>query len=561
MDITMPSVKFKGNQNILSLYGTSVFVFSITSLFPACVYADLDIKASAEAEMTFQDVNSEEQGELSLTTVSLLPKVNAIYESRTFSGTWTSSVTHLERDKEINSRKDTYGEYSYSANWAPFDRFIFFFEASGGLTYQNTDSSNYLVSDFLSNADSLSKTRTNRVAAQAIIDRGDWVRAYGTASYSALESESSTTNTENGLDNSTMQFSGSLQNSEHAQRFIWEFSGTYQDTERNQTSSNDYISRTADGYVDTVFIENWAFRITASHEANQISNRIDTSSSTRKFNSYGAGLTYRQNADRYISVTANSSDSEISDEGSDNFIGFDLQWALSSRTSVAGSYGKRFYGDSASADIKYNSKYFRTSLSYSEDVTNTSQLLTDFDNLGVFICPTNSSSISDCFQPNSLSYTPSADEQFIQLTTQNVSFDDNIILLKSTNFQAGYDFSRLTLAFSWRYDESNYLDEDRLRRTYSFGTTLAYKLGSYMYLNSNITYANIEERSNSENIATGESDNWNASLGLERKIGRSLTTSIDYNYIEKSGDLNLGGQFGANYTDQRITLSIIYNYM
>ena len=100
-----------------------------------------------------------------------------------------------------------------------------------------------------------------------------------------------------------------------------------------------------------------------------------------------------------------------------------------------------------------------------------------------------------------------------------------------------------------------------MRRTYALGTTVAYQLGNYTYLNTSVDYANVDERSNSDGINTGSTDNWNASLGLERNIGRSLTTNIDITYLEKNGDLAIGGgQFGENYTDRRITLSIIYTY-
>ena len=560
MDIIMPSVKFKHFNTKCRLQGRIYLTFSVAAMLSPCAFAEFDVTGTAKAESIFQEVDSEEAGALSLTTFSINPKINTSLETRTFSGLWSGSVTHLIRDKRDDSRNDTFGEYDYSARWAPLDNFILF-DASGALTYQNTDSSNYLVSDFLSNADSLSKTRSNRVSTTIFSNQGNLVQGFGTASYSNIKSERSELDSRDALNNNILQFEGTLENGDQARYLIWEVSGSYQDSDRDESVGGDYISRTVDAFIDTSFTENWAIRFTSSHEANQISDRTDTTSSTREFNSYGTGLTYRQNVNRYISITVNKSDSDISNDDDSTYVGLDIGWALSNRTSIKGSYGRRFYGESASADITYNSKYFRTALSYSEDVTTASQLLADFENLGVFVCPTTSTSISSCFQPNSLNYTPSADEQFVQLTTQNVSFDDNVILLKSTNFQAGYSFSRLTLAFSWRYEENDYLDEDRLRRTYSFGTSLAYKLGTYTYLNTTLDYANIEQSTSNADIDTGSTDNWNVSLGLERQIGRSLTTNLDITYLDKDGDLVIGGgQFGESYTDRRITFSINYTY-
>ena len=553
--ITQSAVNRRNTMPISRMMKPTLVAAAIATSFPA--FAKLDVTALATADTIHQNVDTEENGNRSLTTVTITPKVNATYQTRTFQGLWSGTYTHLERDNADNSQRQDYAEYSYSAQWVPFEN-ILSFQAAGALNYQNTNSANFLVSDFIANSNSLAKTRSNRLSSTLTLEQGDWIRGQGTASYSDTASERSLTSN-NALDNDSYQLTGNLINGDEAKYFIWSVSGTYQNTERGQANTGDFESRTGDGYIDTRIYGDWAFRLTARHEANQISDRDDTNSIVREFNSYGAGLTYRQAENRYISITANKSDSDIEEDDGETFVGIDLQWALSTRTRIAVTYGRRFYGESASATIGYNSKYLRTSFSYSEDVTNTSRLLANPENLGVFVCPTATTSIADCFQPNSLSYTPNAGEQLVQLTSQNLEFDDNIILRKSSNFQAGYDFSRVTLAFSWRYSEDDYLDEDRLRRTYSFGTNLAYKIGSYTNLTSSINYANITGLGAQETFR-GESDNWNASIGLEREFGRNLKASIDARYLEQEGDLNAGGQFGNNYTDRRISASITYTY-
>jgi uncharacterized protein (PEP-CTERM system associated) len=161
---------------------------------------------------------------------------------------------------------------------------------------------------------------------------------------------------------------------------------------------------------------------------------------------------------------------------------------------------------------------------------------------------------------------PNADEQFVQITTQNLEFNDDIIIRKASNFQMGYDFSRVTIGMSFRYSEDDAIDQDRLTRTYSVGSTLAYRLGSYTNINASVNYAEITQRS--DTFEGGDSENWNASLGLERTFGRSLTVNADLNYIDRSGDpLNGGGGigvgngfFGANFTDRRLTLGVSYTF-
>jgi len=429
---TMPKIRIIKPTLVAAAVATSI---------PA--FAKLNVNAVATADTIYQSVDTEENGNRSLTTVTIAPKVNATYQTRTFQGLWSGTYTHLERDNDDASQRQDYAEYSYSAQWVPFENLLSF-QAAGALSYQNSNASNFLVTDFIANSDSLAKTRSNKLSSTLKLEQGDWIRGQGTASYSDTASERSLTNN-NALDNDSYQLNGTLLNGDEAKYFIWSVTGTYQNTEQGQVANRDFESRTGNGYIDTRIYGDWAIRLTARHEANQISDRNDTGSLVREFNSYGAGLTYRQAENRYISITANKSDSDIEEDDGETFVGVDMQWALSTRTRIAVTYGRRFYGESASANINYNSKYLRTSFSYSENVTNTSRLLADPENLGVFVCPTSSTSIADCFQPNSLSYTPSAGEQFVQLTSQNLEFDDNIILRKSANFQSGYDFSRITL--------------------------------------------------------------------------------------------------------------------
>lgn len=527
--------------------------------------AKLDITASATADSVFQDVDSEENGNFSFNTLSVSSSINAAYQSRTFDGLWQGKLTHLERDNDDLSREDTYSEYTYSANWAALDELLVF-QAAGALSYQNAQAGNFLVSDFFTNADALAKTRSNRFGLSTTLSQGDWVRGSGQASYSDVESEPNVINTQLALNNDTYQVSGNLYNGDSADYFIWNINAGFQNTDRGQGTQfdqGDFVSRNASGYIDVHFLKNWAVRIAGSHEGNQISGRNDISSLVRKFSTYGAGLTYRQSENRYIAITANTTDSDIESDDGETFVGLDVQWALSTRTNVSLNYGRRFFGKTAGADISYNSKYLRTSFGYSEDVTNASRLLANPENLGVFVCPANSSSISSCFQPNSLSYVPNADEQFVQITTQNLELNDDIILRKASNFQLGYDFSRVTLGVSFRYSEDNALDQDRLIRTYSFGSDLAYQIGNYTNLTASINYANITQKS--ETLENGESDNWSANIGVERQFGRNLTVNADLNFIDRSGDLLNGGGgvndfFGANFTDRQITLSVTYKY-
>jgi uncharacterized protein (PEP-CTERM system associated) len=557
MDITILSAKIN---TLLSVRNKRSLLFlTIFNAVSTTAKAQFDLTGSVNADVIEQNIRSEESGVLSLTTLTVTPSVYASYRSKTIRGLWAGTLTHVDRENDTAGQTQNYAEYTYSAQWTPFERLLDF-QASGALTYRNTDSTNYLLSDFITNSDSLAKTRSNTLRANVLVEQNNWVNLQGTASYSDVSSESSVTIGDTALDNDSYQINGSVTNGEYARYLIWELDGAYQNTANNNSSDSDFVTRSANGFADIRMSNSWAIRVTARHEANQIEGRLDSATAKREYNSYGAGITYRQNENRYISVTLNQSDSDESENSSESFVGLDLKWALSSRTQINGNYGRRFYGESASASIEYNSKHFRSSLSYGEEVTNTSRLLANPENLGVFVCPVGSTTISNCFQPDSLSYTPSIDEQFVQLSSLNIEFDDSVILQKRTNLQVGYDFSRVIWAFTWLFSENDYLDQNRLQRTLSLGSSLSYQIGSYTSLNSEINFAKIDGQSD-DNSLDGSSDNWNALIGLSRTIGNNLETSLSITYLDKSGDLSNGNSlFGSDYTDRRITLSVTYTY-
>lgn len=556
MDITM--LKERMSKHRLTPHSMSKYVvfLAVAPLSNVAVAQNkVNLSATANAEAIYQTVQSENDGQLSYNSYTITPNVLSSYESKLFNGIWSAGVTYVERENDISSDETTFPEYNYSANLRLIENYLTI-SAAGNLSYQNTTAGNYLLADFVNNPEELSKTRSNRITSNLQLDNNDWVSAQGVASYSDVASERSVNNN-TALNNDSYSLEGTLANGDKARFALWALYGSFQTTQQ-QDRSDDFVTRRAEFISDVLLYDSFSLRINATHEGNQISDRTDTSSFARTYSTYGLGLTYRTGLNRYVSITANKSDSSEEDNDNETFVGLDLEWALSSRTSLTASYGKRFYGNAADVKFTYNTKNVRTSFSYSESVTNTSRLLANPENLGVFVCPAESTALADCFQPNSLSYTPTAEEQIVQFTTQNIEFDDNVILRKSSNFQFGYSFSKVSTGFSWRYAEDQYLDADRLRRSYSGAINIAYQLGKYTDIQLNATYANVNERG--DVTTEGVSENYNLDASVNRSFGRHTTAALKFTYLDKSGDLNTGSLFGANYMDRRISLIITYKY-
>ncbi len=557
-DITMLSERLS-SLRFWSKVAATLYCTSFVSLcFIAKLHAQekLTISAAANAEAVHQTVKSDNEGVLSYSSYTVSPNIYTSYDSKTFSGIWTAGLTYIDRENEISGDDTTYPNYSYTANWQAIENYLTL-AATGTLSYQNTNAENYFLTDFLNNPQELAKTRSNRFTANLRFDNNDWVRGDGTIGYSDVASERSFDNN-TALNNDSYSLQGRLSSGDRARYVLWTLSGGFQTTEQEDLDDN-FVTRDIQFISDVKLIDSFSLRVSATHEGNQITNRTDSASFTRTYDTMGVGLTYRTALNRYISITGNKSRSSEENNDNESFIGLDIEWALSTRTSFSASYGKRFYGDSADVQFTYNTKSVRTTFSYNETVTNTSRLLANPENLGVFVCPIESTTIADCFQPNSLSYSPTAEEQLVQFTSQNIEFDDNIILRKSSNFQFGYSFSKVTTAFSWQYAEDEYIDVNRLRRSYSGTINLAYQLGRYTNLLLNGSYANIVERGEAR-LNSGVSENYNFDASINRTIGRHLSAAIKFTYLDKSGDLSNNSLFGEDYTDRRLSVVFTYKY-
>ena len=64
----------------------SLVACAVVSSFPAS--AKFDLNAIATADTIYQSVDTDDEGQRSLTTLTIAPKLNATYQTKTFQGLW-----------------------------------------------------------------------------------------------------------------------------------------------------------------------------------------------------------------------------------------------------------------------------------------------------------------------------------------------------------------------------------------------------------------------------------------------------------------------------------------
>jgi uncharacterized protein (PEP-CTERM system associated) len=511
-------------------------------------------------EVVYQDVYSDEQQQsINSTNFIVRPQLSLNFTSKRANAFWRATHNNVSRSLEDADVTNNYTNYAYGGSVTAIQNLLTF-TASGALNYQSASANGFLVDSFLLNAENLTKTRSNRFGADFTLPRGDYFGHSSQINYSTTESERRE-NSFNQLNSDILSINTKTYTGNDFERFSAQIDSSFSVSDRSV--NGDYTNRRLGGSMSYRFISNLGFLVTANHEANQVKSANDVFSNVRQFNSAGAGLVWQQAENKFISLTWNRADSDAveADEDNKGFIGANVNWQFTPRTEVSADYTRRFFGESGNFSFQHRLKKFRTQITYSEEVTTFSRLIAEPENLGVFICTDGISDLAACFQPSSLNYQPQPNEQFVQFSVQNPVINDDIILRKGLSWQLGTELRRTKVSFSGRYFTNEYLEVDRLSRTYSASTSLAFAIGQ----KTNISWTT--DAAITDDIfegAKGTSEVLSTKLSLDRDIGRYFNLSLNFSYLQRETEgrvIDNGGLTGlsGDLKDRRVSLELKYN--
>jgi uncharacterized protein (PEP-CTERM system associated) len=511
-------------------------------------------------EVVYQDVYSDEQQQsINSTNFIVRPQLSLNFTSKRANAFWRATHNNVSRRLEDADVTNNYTNYAYGGSFTAIQNLLTF-TASGALNYQSASANGFLVDSFLLNAENLTKTRANRFGADFTLPRGDYFGHSSQINYSTTESERRE-NSFNQLNSDILSINTKTYTGNDFERFSAQVDSSFSVSDRSV--NGDYTNRRLGGSMSYRFISNLGFLVTANHEANQVKSENDVFSNVRQFNSAGAGLVWQQAENKFISLTWNRADSDAveADEDNEGFIGANVNWQFTPRTQVSADYTRRFFGESGNFSFQHRLKKFRTQITYSEEVTTFSRLIAEPENLGVFICTDGISDLAACFQPSSLNYQPQPNEQFVQFSVQNPVINDDIILRKGLSWQLGTELRRTKLSLSGRYFTNEYLEVDRLSRTYSASTSLAFAIGQ----KTNISWTT--DAAITDDIfegAKGTSEVLSTKLSLDRDMGRYFNLSLNFSYLQRETEgrvIDNAGFSGltGDLKDRRVSLDLKYN--
>ncbi|MBD3586617.1 hypothetical protein HHX48_12790 [Salinimonas sp. HHU 13199] len=531
-------------------------LFTCTALAAGSASAgDLQLKPTVSSDAIFQQIDSDRRGDRDITTLRIVPSLDAVYKAKRAEASVNASATHLERNNDVFDSKEDYLEYRYQGSLNVIERLLTI-GAQGQSRYLNANTNNFLISDKLTNSGDLARTQTDSVSASTNLTRNPFIETTASVSYSKVQTEENQQVNTQRLNNDTFAATASLREGEGIKGFKWEFDGEYSDTDRSEVNLGTFESHEANGFLDRLLFNRWALRLTGMSESYSFISQGNFIQNDRDFNSVGAGITYYQADSRYIALTINKADSSNPDNDGDVYPGVDLKWSFTNRTSINASYGKRFYGDAANFNLRHATRKIRTSISYEEEVRTFSQFLSANNTDGVLVCPGAGFS-PNCFQPDSLAYELTDGQQFIQLGEDNNALDDSIVLRKGATFEMSYQSRVFTVGIFARYNDDEYLGQNRRRKTESAGANISYRVGAFTRVNSSLSFADIERESDVFRTGTGENMVFN--LGVNHTFSPHLNLNAGYTYTDQTGDVSLNA-FGSDYKEHRFQIGATYTF-
>lgn len=534
-----------------------------TAIFSTSASADIKITGLVDSSLVSQSFDStdETSGRYDdRESLQLSPTILASYRSKKLNASAQATHVYQRFEFDAGSRSDNFTEYQYSSTLNVVDG-VFQLFAQGSQRYQSFRPNSYFSSDFLLNNQDLTKLTSNSIGSTIAVARNDILEMDLSGQFYQMRSDASLTDDELSLQNSGINSDGktanfSLRNGDYFRNAYWNAGANYRHIDRKDFGIFEAFS--ANGEIGYNLFNDFGIVVTATHDEfesdGQFSGRFGLfTGQFERFDTYGIGLNYRPSAGRFIAITANQVSTDGDDDGK-KFIGISTQWQISPRTSFAGDFGRRYYGEAGSFSFNYGTRATRAAVTYQESTTTYSSLMFDFADAGTFVCPAGAVDIIDCFQPDSLDYELQPGEQTVQFTEVISEVTEQVILRRQLSSSIGYQQRRLSVSLDGRYIDTTYSENDREQIQKVIGINANLKAGARSSIFARAQYTILDRTINDQK---SESLNKVYTVGIRNQLSRGLSLNAELRYLDNENDRELDPQvFTLNET--RITLGLSY---
>ncbi|TDF37310.1 TIGR03016 family PEP-CTERM system-associated outer membrane protein [Alteromonadaceae bacterium M269] len=541
-----------------------VSVLGLTMLSLQCFAGELEIKPRLSTSILSYETQTDSDAfpEGDVLSVVANPSVTLTYESPIFDTLFLINHRNIRQDfEDQDDISSNFTEYTFRSSVDIVKNYLTA-QASSNLNFRNTDPTQTLVNDFFLGGGDLTKVRNSGAGLFFTTPNPRLFGIDWSGQFAKIESEQTTTpdqslNLQN-LDSENTQYNFRFYEGDNFQRVSWNLTTEFQDTTREDSNQNDLRSRTIDGRISFALLSKLRLTLVGNNEENQLRNGNDNDLGigSLDFTSYGAGLEWYSSPQRRIAVTFNRTDDEddgndnTQEDGENNFLGVDVNWAFSSRTNLQANLSRRFFGESKSGRFNYNTRSFRISASYNESLTTFSRLLANNEDLGVFVCPAGDPQLSSCFQPDTLSFQLQPDQQFFSFFEQIPEISEEVTLRKFGSLDFGYNRTRLTVSLALSASQTEFLETQREQDNNSIRLSTNYQLSQKTTLvaNANFTRTEFTDTNTKDDVR-------NHSIGINREFSQKLSADFSFRFLDRDSD-----DIDRDLQDRRLTLELTYNF-
>jgi uncharacterized protein (PEP-CTERM system associated) len=521
----------------------SVF-FTVACTVSLAIAGDAKITPKIDSTINIYNTKIGDGESVSNEAIVILPSVLSTYSAKLVQASFAISHTRVEQNNEIDGANKNFTDLRYNSAFSLIEKAMTL-TFSGAQNYRVINSQENIVDDKLLFPGDLTKSRNNAARLNFSIPNPKYLGFTLQSSISEIKTDESLDGP-SGLDTQNLSMSTRLFNGNYTKNYNFDLSAQYSKSDR--TEGQDFSSSTLFGRIGFAITNTFAWIITGNSENYGVDETILSSRSNLDTISYGTGLGWIPTGEQSILLIYNRLEESNTET---DFVGVDVNWALSNRTAFNFNYGKRFFGDAYSVNFRHAARSLRTSLSYTEEMT-TFGLLgnSQNDSNGLFVCEFGSTDLVDCFQPESLDYELQAGEEFRVATDIDSDISEELLLRKTGRFNIGYDRRKLKASITASYTKTEYLESDRVQKTHNLVLNLTYALGrkTDISLTSNLSKRQFDELSD-------EDTSNSLSLEFKRAINNKTELTSSVRLLDRESD-----DASRDLTDKRFTLGLKYTF-
>ncbi|HAW91704.1 TPA: TIGR03016 family PEP-CTERM system-associated outer membrane protein [Candidatus Azambacteria bacterium] len=326
---------------------------------------------------------------------------------------------------------------------------------------------------------------------------------------------------------------------------FWRLEGALGKTRRQQL--RDYDNRAAQAIIGLPLSSRLSLIGRGSYEFTDNNNFYQN-----QFYSYGGGIELKLGRVSWINVSVNQSTTKRFDQEDEDttYWATEFYLAPSRRTSLEGSYDRRYFGRTASLAGQYNIRALTLRLNVTDSVQTQTSLDRELTDLGIFVCPLGAVEFTDCYRPPNANYTPQPGESYQQVTDVSVELDQELVLRRSASFALGYSKRRLSVNLLLNATDLEYVERNDEQNSRSVSVQTGWRFTERSSINAALRVYQIDYQ-----FANREDDNILFSVGYDLTLSEHSEMSLSLRRTERNSSVD---RFNAS--ENRVWLSYIYSF-